>query len=1081
MFLSRQQANKSTPVFLPVIPGQKLLFLICLIGAAALLWLAPAAAYADGEAQKLDGTNYSIEIGGTGGTAMIKCYTLPGDATKWQYILQDGKLDVSPEQDAILTGAIDYKSDQDISVETGKHLILLATDYADRVKAYADITIEDTHIRVYDLKSPANYSAPEPGGAAGTTKITQLNYIETGLTIDWYYKIQSGAFPMLSLGDKVDGTYESYTTGNDIHIQEGQHLVLLAVDNNNNKIRAFADLSISSGQISKAVATLGGTIVTTETGEDDIRTGGKTLTITLTGNSWVDDLADEELKQNLLFDSLEASGTEKAEWDKVITKLKATSGCIALAPNRSTVTITFPKVAGYNITVNQTVKVSIPSSLLSYAATIKPAPQAFTVVAEKSASITGPFASAASPVTEADIRAGGKMLTITLVNDTWATDIDKDRKKSDALFGELKGPSGQPWNNKVLVALKASPNSIKRVNSTTVTITMPKVPAYNIDADEIIELKTIPDICLASKIKLVIPNSEAPSFTIKPVKPSAALSGSAVTAPTTEANIVAGGKTIIITLINDTWQDVVAGLADRLSAGGLGSEWTKVTGEIKNDPNSIVRTSDTVVTITLPAVPEYDITSDQTITVNLDGGKELTVENQAIQAVPPGFTIKPVTATVGGTAVTTMTICENIIKGGKTVVITLNNGEWAADLPKDATKVNKLIEGLRLSEGDNPGSPDAQWQKVRAALKAGAGKIKVSGSTLTITLPPVPDYFIQADQTVTVTVDNSLLKLPTADKFQAEPSFKIYTAALPPAAATVSFNPDLSVTDIKSGNATITIMLNNDTWVGDIVSNRNNLTKLIDGFTAASDTSQWELVKNTVKTSPVSVLSKEADNIITISLPAVSNYNIAADQTISVKIPKALLNLTRSDLAVTPSIIIKAEVKGDLDSMLQDGSLDTLLVERSPDDIYVNVPKKYISKIEMSNNNLGTTNLTSLSVQAEEEVNAVRATTGGVPHSSASYNVAGGKRAFSVAFSGLEKDTDVTVEAFSDTECETRLGKDVVVKVAPGNTVPYPPKGSSAKSLAGAYSLQKLISDGKLFSSILLQYGLDELTVTTSN
>ena len=135
----------------------------------------------------------------------------------------------------------------------------------------------------------------------------------------------------------------------------------------------------------------------------------------------------------------------------------------------------------------------------------------------------------------------------------------------------------------------------------------------------------------------------------------------------------------------------------------------------------------------------------------------------------------------------------------------------------------------------------------------------------------------------------------------------------------------------------------------------------------------------------------------------------------------------------------------------------------------------------MANSDLGSTNFTALSVQAEEEVNTVQATAGSVVRTGYTYDVVKGKRVFSVAFSELEKDSDITVAAFSDTECTTKLGKDVTVKVAPGNTVPYPPKGVSSKSLAGAYSLQRLISDSKLFGSILLQYGLDELTVTASN
>jgi len=289
------------------------------------------------------------------------------------------------------------------------------------------------------------------------------------------------------------------------------------------------------------------------------------------------------------------------------------------------------------------------------------------------------------------------------------------------------------------------------------------------------------------------------------------------------------------------------------------------------------------------------------------------------------------------------------------------------------------------------------------------------------------------------------------------------------------------VANVRSGSASLDITLNNDTWIGDIATNKNKLNKLIDGFTAATDADQWQLVKDAVKnpsTSITSVLSQSANNKITITIPAINSYRVSANQIINIKIPKALLNLTKSDLAAAPPFVIKAVEKGNLDSMLQDGSLDTLLGTYSPSEIYVVVPKKYISKIDMSNNTLGSTKYTALNIQAENEVNGIQATVGGTVRTCATYTITKGKRIFNLAFSGLENDTDITVAAFSDAGCTTSLGKGVTVKVAPGSTTPYPPKGASSKSLAGTYSLQRLISDSKLFSSILLQYGLDELTVT---
>jgi len=103
---------------------------------------------------------------------------------------------------------------------------------------------------------------------------------------------------------------------------------------------------------------------------------------------------------------------------------------------------------------------------------------------------------------------------------------------------------------------------------------------------------------------------------------TAALTGTVTTA--TEADIVTGGKTIILTLTGDTWVATVGednAITDALIAGldsaqSEANGWDAVvkTGLAYTD---IVRTSDTVVTITLPAFATYDITATETITATI--------------------------------------------------------------------------------------------------------------------------------------------------------------------------------------------------------------------------------------------------------------------------------------------------------------------------------------------------------------------------------------------------------------------------------------------------------------------------------
>lgn len=128
-------------------------------------------------------------------------------------------------------------------------------------------------------------------------------------------------------------------------------------------------------------------------------------------------------------------------------------------------------------------------------------------------------------------------------------------------------------------------------------------------------------------------------------KSYAAVTGT-ITASTTEADIVAGGKTIIITLTGTTWVsagptfdgerlNIIQGLD---SAQSEANGWNAKVRDLEV-AGAVVRTSDTVVTITLSASGTYDITAQETITVTVPA----TAVNRglAIDATPT-FTVSVV-------------------------------------------------------------------------------------------------------------------------------------------------------------------------------------------------------------------------------------------------------------------------------------------------------------------------------------------------------------------------------------------------------------------------------------------------------
>lgn len=130
-----------------------------------------------------------------------------------------------------------------------------------------------------------------------------------------------------------------------------------------------------------------------------------------------------------------------------------------------------------------------------------------------------------------------------------------------------------------------------------------------------------------------------------PAGESAALTGT-LSDNATEAEIVAGGETLIITLTNDTWVATGATFNGQRQAiiDGMDSAQSEATGwnaEVrdKEGVTAVVRTSDTVVTITLSAAAAYDITAQETITMTVPASALVTSASPL--TATPTFDITP--------------------------------------------------------------------------------------------------------------------------------------------------------------------------------------------------------------------------------------------------------------------------------------------------------------------------------------------------------------------------------------------------------------------------------------------------------
>lgn len=130
-----------------------------------------------------------------------------------------------------------------------------------------------------------------------------------------------------------------------------------------------------------------------------------------------------------------------------------------------------------------------------------------------------------------------------------------------------------------------------------------------------------------------------------PPLPTAAITGT-ITSSVNEADVVAGGKTLVITLTDDSWIPAGAGSFDLQRdeiLAGIDSAQSEATGwdavpKVNQALGGIVRTSGTVVTITWDAFATYNITAQETITVTIPG--TAVVSGKSTVATPT-FTVSP--------------------------------------------------------------------------------------------------------------------------------------------------------------------------------------------------------------------------------------------------------------------------------------------------------------------------------------------------------------------------------------------------------------------------------------------------------
>lgn len=121
----------------------------------------------------------------------------------------------------------------------------------------------------------------------------------------------------------------------------------------------------------------GGSVAVTGTAiasinETDVRAGSKTLILTLTGDTWVTTGATFNAQRQAIINGITSAQSELLGWNNEVRAKLAVGTVVQTSP--TVVTITLSAQAGYNITAQETITITVPAAALTGGVAIVAAP-----------------------------------------------------------------------------------------------------------------------------------------------------------------------------------------------------------------------------------------------------------------------------------------------------------------------------------------------------------------------------------------------------------------------------------------------------------------------------------------------------------------------------------------------------------------------------------------------------------------------------------------------------------------------------------------------------------------------------------
>lgn len=675
--------------------------------------------------QLIEGIHFSTPEKGTSpGTTSIAelTYLSIEDVEQWRIKISNKKHLIEGEAielNSIISQTTVYREGENIRAEVGDWLLLLATDRIGRIKAYAEIQLNESNLRKPNaplLILNTNYIEPKPGSVENSTKFEFLDFSTNivGAT-KWMYKIGDRTFGNIELDSVIENALE-YSNINDniVGVSVDDYLLLLATDNEG-KVKGYREFKLTERNIRGGPARiLDKNNYALEKGTRPGTTRfNKLLPMGMEGTiRWRYKLLENELPEG-----------EKPYLNSII------EGAI-------------PINVGQDIEVNQ--MNNGYGYILLLAVDSSGRTKGYAEI-----KITPDIVKEHAPILNVELIEGDNVDTVKvkLAN---SNDVPEGTSKYKIMLTTAPYPT--PAKDDILNG------GVDYIMEEDIKVSLNQyLTIFALDEENKIKaFKTFKISEHEEKIKRGKAEIVSPEIIL-------------------EGSINIGGEKIKIKLSNGAyWADDIKtnntkrnALYNGFKAEKEEAEWNKVIDALIADGSGAIDVDEdnTTLIISLPEAKGYDINEEQTIT--------LTIPAEAIKdAINPikasgNIVIKPtVKATISGDVVKSTVREKDIKAGGKTIVIELEDGDWVVDIDSDA-----LISGFKVVGVDE--GEDTNWNKIAEKITS-SHIVRNSSKKLTITLPKVENVdFGVNKETISLTIPKNLVQ-GAEENIVATPTFTLY-------------------------------------------------------------------------------------------------------------------------------------------------------------------------------------------------------------------------------------------------------------------------------------------------------------------